>query len=290
MKFVWILVLVLVLGALFVFLQPDAPTRMHEAAREQEEELLNEAESSMTVPIATVDAPATTPIESAHAIGGTSVNPELLAQSRALSAELAAANAARSQETPEGEIAAIADQPRALITDLPIGVPKAIEEGKMRVIPSKFERLADGTIIADEVWKITGDGSVDNPYCVSWEFLASAADTYTPRVDDFGFPQRILLLHGKHIRVAGYLAFPLVAPTSSECLVMLNQWDGCCIGVPPTPYDAVEVQLQSPIPRSRRHAMAYGTVEGVFEVEPYIVESWLVGLYMLKDSLVEQGL
>ena len=30
----------------------------------------------------------------------------------------------------------------------------------------------------------------------------------------------------------------------NEALVMLNQWDGCCIGVPPTPYDAVEVRLR----------------------------------------------
>ena len=58
----------------------------------------------------------------------------------------------------------------------------------------------------------------------------------------------------------------------------------------PTPYDAVEVKLVSPMPRSQKHAMAYGTVEGLFEVDPYIVEGWLVGLYMIKDSTVEQGL
>ncbi len=273
MKFAWTIALLLVLGALYVFLQADAPTRMNASARSQEDALLANAAAAIDDPPKTT-APSPTPA------------------ANALSTELGAASAARAMPspTPSDDTATIAEQARTPLTTLVVGAPTAITEGKMRVIPSKFESLADGTIVADDVWRITGKGTIDDPYCVSWEFLASAADTYTPRVQDFGFPERILLLHGKQLRIAGYLAFPLVAPTSSECLVMLNQWDGCCIGVPPTPYDAVEVQLHSAIPRSQRHAMAYGSVEGRFEVEPYIVESWLVGLYMLKDSLVDQGL
>ncbi len=280
MKFVWTIALLLVLGALFLLLQPEAPSRMNTDARAQEEALLASAATG-------VEATATVPVTPSNE---TESAPQVKDVAQALSDELAASSAARGGAQSASETDSIANQARTPLTNLSLGAPGAIAEGKMRVVPSRFESLADGTIIADDVWKITGKGTIDDPYCVSWEFLASAADTYTPRVQDYGFPERILLLHGKHLRVAGYLAFPLVAPTSSECLVMLNQWDGCCIGVPPTPYDAVEVQLQSAIPRSQRHAMAYGSIEGVFEVEPYIVDGWLVGLYMLKHSLVEQGL
>ncbi|MCA9287277.1 MAG: hypothetical protein KDA05_01755, partial [Phycisphaerales bacterium] len=61
------------------------------------------------------------------------------------------------------------------------------------------------------------------------------------------------------------------------------QWDGCCIGVPPTPYDAVEVVLERPISLVREQ-LNYGTITGVLEVDPYLVNNWLVGLYVLKDA------
>lgn len=280
MKFVWTIILLLLVGALVVVFDSPAPTRENAASREAEDALLEEAANSVMEPTIVTPTPLTIPVTPSQALAN-----ELNA-----SVEERAATQVPERENTDGASAVDPSAPRTPANDLAIGKPVAIAEGKLRVIPSKFERLPDGAIVADDVWKITGDGTAENPYLVSWEFLASAGDTYTPRVNDFGFPERILLLHGKYVRVAGYLAFPLVAPTSSECLVMLNQWDGCCIGVPPTPYDAVEVKLVAPMPRSRKHSMAYGTVEGLFEVDPYIVESWLVGLYMIKDSTVEQGL
>jgi hypothetical protein len=77
---------------------------------------------------------------------------------------------------------------------------------------------------------------------------------------------------------------------TKELLVMLNQWDGCCIGVPPTPYDAIEVKLTEPAKRGGKHAtFNYGTVEGRLKVEPYLVENWLVGLYLLEDAQLKLG-
>ena len=44
-------------------------------------------------------------------------------------------------------------------------------------------------------------------------------------------------LTSEHVEITGYVAFPMLMDEADELLVMLNQWDGCCIGVPPTPYD-----------------------------------------------------
>ena len=83
---------------------------------------------------------------------------------------------------------------------------------------------------------------------------------------------------------------PVVAPTASECLLMLNQWDGCCIGVPPTPYDAVEVRLATEMKGWKRHTINFGTIEGTFKVEPYLVENWLVGLYLFENATLNTEL
>ena len=158
------------------------------------------------------------------------------------------------------------------------------------LLPSKFVKLADGSIAVDDAWTIRGDGTESSPYEVSWEFLSSAQEDYMPRLGDRKLPARIAFLSGKRVRIAGYLAFPLVAPTASECLLMLNQWDGCCIGVPPTPYDAVEVRLAAEIKGWKRHTINFGTIEGTFKVEPYLVENWLVGLYLFENATLNTEL
>jgi hypothetical protein len=152
------------------------------------------------------------------------------------------------------------------------------------ILPSRFVRLADGAISVDDAWTIRGEGTDESPYEVSWEFLSSAQETYVPRLSEKKIPARIAFLHGKVVRISGYLAFPLVAPTSSECLAMLNQWDGCCIGIPPTPYDAIEVKLATELKGWKKHTINFGAITGVFKVEPYLVENWLVGLYLMEKS------
>ena len=158
------------------------------------------------------------------------------------------------------------------------------------LLPSKFVKLADGSIAVDDAWTIRGAGTEEAPYEVSWEFLSSAQEDYMPRLGEKKLPARIAFLSGKRVRIAGYLAFPLVAPTSSECLLMLNQWDGCCIGIPPTPYDAVEVKLAAEIKGWKRHTINFGSIEGTFRVEPYLVENWLVGLYLIEGAKLDTEL
>ena len=111
---------------------------------------------------------------------------------------------------------------------------------------------------------------------------------YVPTKRDTGSPWRTI--DGKVVEVEGYLAFPLMVSETKELLVMLNQWDGCCIGVPPTPYDAIEVKLAEPAKRGGKHAsFNFGGVRGTLKVDPYLVENWLVGLYVMENAQMVEG-
>jgi len=162
--------------------------------------------------------------------------------------------------------------------------------GNAVIVPGNILKQADGSILADNKYLITGAGTVENPYRVTWDCLTSASQTYIPRLQQNNIPQRVAMLDGKWIRIEGYMAFPLMLQESSEILAMLNQWDGCCIGVPPTPYDAIEVKLAVPVKPGRRHTYNFGTVTGKFKVDPYLVENWLVGLYQLESASLQSDM
>ncbi len=196
----------------------------------------------------------------------------------ALVADLDAGRADRPAEVAVTERIEVADgAPR-----LDLGLDKEILDAK--VVPGELVRLGDDRIVADGEFTIRGEGTRDSPYRVSWELLASAADGYRPSLGERDIPQRIAALDGAWIRIDGYVAFPLGGAESTEILAMLNQWDGCCIGIPPTPYDAIEVALSAPVPRSQRHAVTFGSLTGRLQVSPYLVENWLVGLYLMDDA------
>jgi len=162
--------------------------------------------------------------------------------------------------------------------------------GNAVIVPGNILKQADGSILADNKYLITGAGTFENPYRVTWECLTSASQTYIPRLQQNNIPQRVAMLDDKWIRIEGYMAFPLMLQESSEILAMLNQWDGCCIGVPPTPYDAIEVKLAVPVKPGRRHTYNFGTVTGKFKVDPYLVENWLVGLYQLESASLQSDM
>ncbi|MCB9841231.1 MAG: hypothetical protein H6809_06250 [Phycisphaeraceae bacterium] len=141
----------------------------------------------------------------------------------------------------------------------------------------------DGTIELANGQVIRGDGTAAHPYDISWDLLVSAERVYQPRQGLTDLPDWATQFHGSHIRLTGHLLSPLMMDDTDQILIMRNQWDGCCIGVPPTPYDAVEVVLERPISLVREQ-LNYGTITGVLEVDPYLVNNWLVGLYVLKDA------
>ncbi|MHC4990995.1 MAG: hypothetical protein ACYTGC_08440 [Planctomycetota bacterium] len=154
---------------------------------------------------------------------------------------------------------------------------------------TSIELQEDGSRLIDGRFTLRGAGSADDPYRISWEHLVSASESYRPREGQTEIPAWVQLLHDKHVKITGYLAFPLASQTVDEALIMLNQWDGCCIGVPPSPYDGVEVRLEEPYELKPGHFARYGTIEGLLKVDPYLVNEWLVGLSMLEEASMEVG-
>jgi hypothetical protein len=150
-------------------------------------------------------------------------------------------------------------------------------------IPSKALRKPDGSLLIDGRFVVTGAGTAAEPYVVPWDMIVSAQETFKPRLGMSKLPQRVTMLDGKHVKIAGFVAFPLTATSPKEVLVMLNQWDGCCIGTPPTPYDAVEVKLAAPATAGQK-VMTAGAVTGLFRVDPYEDGGWLLGLYLMEDA------
>jgi hypothetical protein len=147
----------------------------------------------------------------------------------------------------------------------------------------KIVKKADGQMLVDDRYALRGDGSEAAPFEITWEYLVSAQETYDPKKGKKKVPERVAMLDGKHVRITGYIAFPLMAQSPKELLAMLNQWDGCCIGVPPTPYDAIEVRLKDAATQEQKFTN-YGSVEGTFQVKPYVVGEWLVGLYVMNGA------
>jgi hypothetical protein len=138
-------------------------------------------------------------------------------------------------------------------------------------------------------WTITGAGTAEDPYAIGFDMLVALEQNYEPKsAGKSEVPAWITALDGKFVVVTGFVGFPFIAPLADECMVMLNQWDGCCIGVPPTPYDAIEVQLAEPIDL-QDGVPNYGTITGVFRTDPYLVNGWLIGLYVMDEARFENA-
>lgn len=144
-------------------------------------------------------------------------------------------------------------------------------------------RRDDGSILVDDRFVLKGTGTQTDPIQITWEFLVSAQETYQPRLGRKHLPDRMTLVHDKWVSISGYIAFPIMASSPDEMLMMLNQWDGCCIGVPPTPYDAIEVKLATPA-NSQQKLAVDGTIKGILRVDPYLIKDWLVSLYLMDDA------
>ena len=238
--------------------------------------------------------PAVAPAEAAPAPAPAPAAPSAPATPSASAASSAAATAGTASTPPAAQPAPAPSAPVVRAADaVNLGLDHPIKEAKViagNIVPRKDEKTGEMLLYADGKYEIRGEGTAAKPYRVSWECLASASETYVPRLQQREIPQRIAMLDGKVVEVEGYLAFPLMVSETKELLVMLNQWDGCCIGVPPTPYDAVEVKLTEPAKRGGKHAsFNFGGVRGTLKVDPYLVENWLVGLYVMDNAQMVEG-
>lgn len=272
MRALWILIVVLVTGALALAMMPRGETEAAVAGTPITIPRRTEQSSSTPPP----QAPPTVASSSAAGTASTSL-------SQSPSAGSGKAPSGSSSTSPgEGATAAApgASVSRGGLSDL--GMDRKIATAT--VARGDLVRRPDGSILADGKWPIGGDGSPERPYEITWDLLLSAKETYQPRLGEFVIPQRVALLDGAHVRISGYVAFPIVASEADECLLMLNQWDGCCIGVPPSPYDGIEAKLVRSQDNSRKHLFLYGTLTGVFHVDPFVQGKWLVGLYTMTDA------
>ncbi len=176
--------------------------------------------------------------------------------------------------------------------DLPPRVenPWQAEAPDKQPIKHSIEQQPDGSALVDGLFTIKGKGTAEAPYEITWDLLMSAAETYQPRLGMEEIPERINMLDGAYVKVSGFIMFPMTSYEAKEALVMLNMWDGCCIGTMPSPYDAIEVQFTQGIPASTRQFANYGTVEGRLVVDPYLISDWLIGLYVLEDATLHLGM
>ena len=213
-------------------------------------------------------------------------------EATALAKELAdsAASTARASAETETTSAPPPGKDRKVQTDggLDIGMDRKIASAT--VIKGDIRRVNGNELKVDDEFTLTGDGTQENPFRPTWEYLYSAGDTYAPRLGENEIPQRIALLDGAWVSISGYTVFPLVTGKTTELLIMLNQWDGCCIGVPPTPFDAIEVGLNEAVMRGPKHSISFGTITGRLKVDPYLIEDWLVGLYLLEEGTLQPGI
>lgn len=180
----------------------------------------------------------------------------------------------------------LAQPPMPEIVSAPVPPTEPVQGGPTPAageVKAKLETQDDGSTLVDGRFVLRGKGTRAEPYEVSWEMLVSAQETYQPRLGRKLIPDRLKMLDGRWVRIAGYVAFPIMAQSQDEMLMMLNQWDGCCIGVPPTPFDAIEVKLKAAAKGDDR-LRASGTVTGILRVDPYLVKDWLVSLYLMDDA------
>lgn len=170
-------------------------------------------------------------------------------------------------------------------------VPRA-DDGAVESLPvpaAATDAEPVASLVLNDRYTVTGSGTAEDPYAIDFDMLVALEQDYEPKTaGKTEVPGWIRPLDGAHVVITGFIGFPFIAPTADECMVMLNQWDGCCIGVPPTPYDAVEVQLAEPIDL-QGGVVNYGTLTGVFRTDPYLVNGWLIGLYVMEEARLESG-
>jgi len=150
--------------------------------------------------------------------------------------------------------------------------------------PTTLTRGSNNQIEVDGRYTILGSGTELDPYRITWDLLKSAYETMDLNGPRTTPPKRLEMLNGTYVQISGYLAPPLWGQETKELLVLLNRWDGCCIGLPPTPFDCIEAQLSAPMKLGAAHTISYGTIRGKFIVEPFKAGTFLIGLYRLEEA------
>jgi hypothetical protein len=154
---------------------------------------------------------------------------------------------------------------------------------------AKVERMDDQTVRLDGAYTLRGTGSERDPYQLTWELLGSASGSIDAAAHRYELPGRLGSLQDAWVQVSGFWAPPLQRFETREIMVMLNKWDGCCIGKPPTPFDSIEVNLAAPLSIAGQHMFRYGTVRGKLRISPFAAGPYLLGLYRIDNAVLESS-
>lgn len=200
---------------------------------------------------------------------------------------------AQTESQPEADTQAVAksepqtsDAVAGMIAD---AQPEVKSEVQAEPAAPTFEQRPDASfrIISANIW-VQGAGTQAEPYVLGWDALKAIERSYDPKNGKDTLPDWLDLLEGKVVQIEGNSLLPVVASSTRELLMMQNPWDGCCIGVPPTPYDAVEVTLNHEVDFGNA-VVGFGSVQGTFYIDPYVVDGWVLGLYIIEDGTYRSG-
>jgi hypothetical protein len=97
-------------------------------------------------------------------------------------------------------------------------------------------------------------------------------------------PPEFQVLDGKAVTLTGYIVVPFGTQAVSDFFLAHNVWDGCCIGKPPTLFDAVAVQMKEG-GRLKNPRLWVTTVRGTFHVRPVYENDTLTGLFSLVEAV-----
>ena len=184
--------------------------------------------------------------------------------------------------TPIATVTTVAAPAPPIVTTTTTTAPKVTVGAKAVV-----ERIDHQTVRIDGKYMVRGSGSESDPYQITWELLTSAARTVDASKSIYEVPGRIADLRGAWVQISGYWAPPLQVFQTKEAMFMLNKWDGCCIGLPPTPFDSIEATFTKPFAVQGQHLYRYGTIKGRLEIEPFAAGMFLLGFYRLHDAVME---
>lgn len=171
--------------------------------------------------------------------------------------------------------------PQPTIIDAPITTPPAVTQEIIRRIDARTIELAGK-------YRVVGNGTEADPYIVSWELLLSASTTINAATGALEAPKWVMLLDGQWIEISAYYSTVVRKESVDELLLTLNRWDGCCIGLPPTPFDSIEAKLASPIRLTGLHLTRFGTFRGQLHISPLSAAGFLLGLYRVEHATMTQ--
>lgn len=169
---------------------------------------------------------------------------------------------------------------------LPSAPPRTLRTDDRR--PSDIvRRIDERTLELDGRFRLVGNGSDADPYLITWEMLTSASEYVDPAQNARTPPPWVRLIDGTYVEISGYYSTAVRVALAKNLLLTLNRWDGCCIGVPPTAFDAIDITMRDPLPMRGLHLTRFGTFKGLFRAECLDAAGFLIGLYRLEDATFE---